>query len=275
MFSTGTASASRTAAAAIAESRGRRRAGVSTATQNMPGTSTQAKRTEGLANFYMDYGLPGKPGYDYARPFDYFNFEVTASTANHLESIMTRGLLLGKSYEAGKNYRGIWGLYGGYDYIAPQSFRVSSTALSLGTTGQWWLSHSIALQGTGLIGSGYAAVATINGATEQDYHYGVAPQALLALRLIFANKASLDLSAREFFVSHVAGANRGGHDNVARADASFTVRIHRRHAVAIKYQWSRRDAFYPDLGDRTQTRAMVGIFYTLLGLDQFGAVEWR
>ena len=249
--------------------------GVSSATQNFPGTSTQVKRTEALADFSMDYGLPGKPGYDYTRPFDYFSFQATASSANHLENIMTRGLLFGTSYEAGKNYRGIWGLYGSYDYIAPQSFRVSSTALSLGTTGQWWMSDSIALQGTGLLGAGYAAAATINGASEQDYHYGVAPQALLGLRLIFADKASFDVTAREYFVSHVAGAGRGGHDNVVRADATFTWRIHKQHGIAVKYLWSRRDAFYPDLGDRSQTRATVGIFYTLLGHERFGAVEWR
>jgi hypothetical protein len=47
---------------------------------------------------------------------------------------MTRGLLIGKNYEAGPDYRGVWGLYGSFDYIAPQAYRVSSTALSLGTT---------------------------------------------------------------------------------------------------------------------------------------------
>jgi hypothetical protein len=169
----------------------------------------------------------------------------------------------------------VWGLYGSYDYISPQTFRVSSTALSLGTTGQLWLSNSMALQGTALAGAGYAAVGTIGGAGERDHHYGVAPQALVALRLILGDKASLDLTAREYFVSDVAGGNRGGHDNIARADVAFTYRIHRQHAVAVKYLWNRRDATYPDLGDRSQKRGTIGIFYTLLGHDRFGAVEWR
>jgi len=38
----------------------------------------------------------------------------------------------------------------------------------------------------------------------------------------------------------------------------------------LKYQFSRRDSAFPTLGDRTQTRATVGIFYTLLGRDRFG-----
>jgi hypothetical protein len=188
---------------------------------------------------------------------------------------MTRGLLVGKDYEYGANYRGVWGLYGSYDYIAPQTFRVSSTALSLGTTGQWWLSDSIALQGTALSGVGYAAVGTTHSTANNDYHYGLAPQALVALRLIFGERASIDLTGREYFVSRVAAAARGGHDNIARLDVSFTVRVHERHGIALRYLFNRRDAFYPDVGDSSQTRGTIGIFYTFLGHERFGAVDWR
>jgi hypothetical protein len=251
--------------------------GASGTTRNDPGASARITRNEALVDFSLDYGLPGKPGYTYKRPFDYFSFQTTLSSANGFENLMTRGLLFGTDYEAGPNYRGVWGLYGSYDYIAPQTFRISSTALSVGTTAEWWLSRSVALQGTGMIGAGYAGVGTINGTQDRDYHYGIAPQALLALRFIFGERASLDITAREYFVSGVAAdrAGRGGHDNIARADASFAVRIHKQHAIAVKYLWSRRDAFYPDLGNASQTRATVGIYYTLLGREGFSAVDWR
>jgi uncharacterized protein DUF3943 len=249
--------------------------GAAATTQNEPGASTKVKHNEGQVDFSIDYGLPGKPGYTYKRPFDYFAFQATASTANGFENIMTRGLLVGKDYEAGANYRGIWGLYGSYDYIAPQVFRVSSTALSIGTTGQWWLSDAIALQGTGLFGTGYAGVGTLNGTSATDYHYGVAPQALLALRLIFGDKVSLDAVGREYFVSRIGAASTGGHDNILRADTALTFRIYRQHALALRYIWSRRDASFPDFGDTTQTRGTIGLFYTYLGHEGFGAVDWR
>lgn len=250
--------------------------GFSGTAQNNSGTATtKLKRNEALADFAIDYGLPGKPGYAYKRPFDYFTFQATASSANGFENLMTRGLLIGKDYEVGERYRGIWGLYGSYDYISPQTFRVSSTALSVGTTGQWWLSKTIALQGTALLGAGYAAVGTTHSTLENDYHYGVAPQVLTALRLIIGDRVSVDLTARDYFVSRVAAANRGGHDNIARVDASFTVRIHGRHGITLKYLGNRRDASYPDLGNIGQTRGTIGIFYTLLGHERFGAVEWR
>ena len=249
--------------------------GASTTTQNVRGASSEHGHHEALADFSIDYGLPGKPGYYYRRPFDYFTFQATASTSGVLENVMTRGLLVGRDYEVGDSYRGVWGLYGTYDYLSPQFFRVSSTGVALGTTGQLWLTDTIALQGSALAGVGYAAVGTLRGVGERDYHYGVAPQALLALRLIFGERASLDVTARDHFVTRVAAADRGGRDNIVRADVSFTWRLHRQHAISVKYLWSQRDATYPDLGDRTQTRATVGIFYTLLGHDRFGAVDWR
>ena len=247
-----------------------------TAHSDLGRSLTKFSRNEALTDFSIDYGLPGKSGYSYTRPFDYFNLQATASSANGFENVMTRGLLKGRDYAVGKNYRGIWGLYGSYDYIAPQIFRISSTALSLGTTAESRLSDSFSVQGTALLGVSYAAVGTTRGeVSERDYHYGVAPQALLAMRLIFADTASLDLTAREYFVSKVGAADRGGHDNIVRVDASYTQRIKRRHAVTIKYLGNRRDAYFPDLGSRKQTRGTIGIFYTLLGQDGFGNVEWR
>jgi uncharacterized protein DUF3943 len=251
-------------------------AGGSHATQSSAGPAATVSPNEALADFSIDYGLPGQPDYVYKRPFDYFAFQATASTENGFENVMTRGLLFGTDYSAGKTYRGVWGLYGSFDYISPQYFRISSTALSLGTTGQLWLSPSIALQGTAMAGAGYGAVGTLRGLPgDADYHYGAIPQALLAARLIFGEKASLDLTGREYFVTKISSAERAGHDNILRFDAAFTWRIYKRHAVAIKYLWNHRDASFSDLVDRDQTRATVGIYYTLLGHDRFGATEWR
>jgi hypothetical protein len=223
----------------------------------------------------MSYGLPGKSDYAYTRPFDYFNFQFTASTANIFESIMTRGLLMGTEYEIGKSYRGIWGLYGTYDYISPQTFRVSSTALSLGTTAQWWLSRSIALQYTALAGVGYGAAGVIHGVGERDYHYGATPQALLSGKLIFGERANLEITGREYYVSSTASPESRGFENIERLDATFTVRVYRHHAVALKYVLAHREAHYPDLGDRHQTMGTIGLYYAWISDSGFGAVEWR
>ena len=225
----------------------------------------------------MAYGLPGKPGYRYIRPFDYFHFEgtVISNNGSSFENIMTRGFLLGKRYEVGDTYRGIWGLYGSYDYMSPRIFRVSSTGASIGTTGQAWLSRSIALQGTALAGPGFGAAGTIAGKGDRDYHYGGAAQGLLSLRLIFGNVAMLDATGREYYISGVGSPERRGTERIARANMSLTVRIYGRHAIGIQYVASSRDANYSNIPDRHQTSETVSLAYNFLGDSRFGAVEWR
>lgn len=239
------------------------------------GLVSRFKENEATADFQLAYGLPGKPGYSYTRPFDYFSFQATASSANTFENIITRGLLVGAPYAVGDSYRGVWGLYGTYDYIAPQVFRVSSTALSLGTTAQWWLSHSVALQGTALGGVGYGAAGTIHGSGERDYHYGATPQGLLELRLILGDRAMLNVTAHEYYVSGLGSTENRGSENIARGTASFTLRVYDQHAIALRYIASTRDAHYSDLPDRHQTVGTVTIGYTYLGGTGFGAVDWR
>jgi len=234
-------------------------------------STTHLSRNEALGDFLIDYGLPGRPGYHYERPFDYFSLQATLSSANGFENVLVRGLLKGHEYTAGERYRGVLGLYGTYDYIAPQTYQVSATGLALGSTGQYWATDRIAILGTFLLGSGYTAAGAIRSSTPGAYHYGVAPYSLAALRFILGEACALDLTAREYYVSHVAAATRGGHENIARLDAALTFRVKGRHGISIKYLGNRRDEYYPDTGNFSQHRGTVGIFYTYLGHDLFGA----
>ncbi len=241
------------------------------------GNRTTVNKNEATADFLMAYGLPGKPGYSYNRPFDYFHFEFSTigNADNPVENIMIRGLLLGKKYEAGDSYRGIWGIYGGYDYISPQIFRVSSTSVSLGTTSQWWLSQAIALQGSVLGGVGYAAGGNVAQVGQRDYHYGIAPQGLLALRLIFGDRAMLDLTGRAYYLTGVGGDDPGGTESIARVNTGLTVRIYGRHALGLQYVASIRDAHFPDRPNSQSTIGTASLVYTYLGDANLSAVEWR
>lgn len=233
-------------------------------------------RGQGTVDFNVAYGLPGKPGYRYERPFDYFHFQFTATTSNLLENVITRGLLYGEAYEVGDNYRGIWGLYGSYDYLAPQIFRISTTAASLGTTGQWWLSDKVALQGTVLGGVGYGSGGVIKGQGERDYHNGITPQGLLALRLILGDRLLIEATGREYYISDLASDDpSGGSEHIARGDISLTLRVKDLHGITVRYVVSHRAAQYPEIDDTRQTVGAVSIGYTYLGHRHFGAVDWR
>lgn len=254
----------------------RLRLGVSTTSRESDNGPVETyHRQQETLDFLMAYGLPGKAGYTYDRPFDYFNFEFAAGTGEGaFENIMIRGLLLGKDYDVGDSYRGIWGLYGSYDYISPETFRVSSTALSLGTTAQWWLMPGVALQYSALGGVGYAAAGSIAGVGDRNYRYGTTPQGLLALRLIFGTWAMLDLNGREYYISDWGGTNPDGHELIGRLNAGLTVRVYGQNAIGIQFVGTTRDSHTLGATDEHQTEATISLVYTLLGDSNFGAVDW-
>lgn len=53
---------------------------------------------------------------------------------------------------------------------------------------------------------------------ERDYHYGVTPQGLFSLRLIWGDRAMIDLTGREYYVSSLLSSERG-EENILRKEA--------------------------------------------------------
>ena len=230
------------------------------------------KLNSGLFGVSIDYGLPGRADYVHERPFDYFSMEAAVSGARGAENVAARGLIEGKDYNS-ERVSGVWGLYGHYDYLASEAFRFSTTAMSLGTSTQFWLSGSTALQTTVLGGIGYSAAQTVRGTEERDYHYGFGPLGLVAAKLIAGRRLSLDASAREYYVTSFGGFSTGGHDRVRRADASLALRLFGRQAISVTYRLARRQAFVSGFPSVTQRAETVGVFYNILGSGGFGAIR--
>lgn len=249
------------------------------------GIRRPVREQDGSADFHMAYGLPGKPGYQYKRPFDHFVFEFTGvpnadSPQDAVENVTIRGLLAGAKYELGDDYRGLWGLFGGYEYLSPQVFRLASTNVGLGTVAQWWLTRRMALQGTALLGVGFGAAGTVANEDERDYRYGVIPQAILALRLIAGDMAMLEAGGRQYHVigtsSQVGiGTDSFGSELIHRANLGLTVRVCGPHALGVQYVVSSREADTAGPRDRKQSVETITLSYNFLGHTRFGAVEWR
>lgn len=231
----------------------------------------------GIVEFSMAYGLPGKPGYNYHRPLDYFNFDISTRARAHnlVDTLTIRGLLKGERYGIGNDYRGIWGLYGSYDYISPYLFRVSSTALSLGTTGQYWIGPGVALQGSVLGGVGFGATGLESDVVEErGYHYGVTPQTLVAMSVLFGERAMIDVTGRWYYVSSM-GPDHDGSESVFRGHAALTVRINGSHALGLQYSESIRDTNYANIAKKYRSEGTISLVYTFVSDRAFGAVEWR
>jgi hypothetical protein len=236
--------------------------------------SSGVDRDTAEADFQMDYGLPGKPGYTYDRPFDYFNFQATLSSSNGVENLTSNGMLLGMPYHWGPSFQGIWGLYGGYEYLAPQVYHYSSTSLSLGSTAQWNIAPDWALQGTLTGGFGYAAASsTVHDVDNPEYHYGMAPRGSLSLRLVEGHRFALETAGRIVSLGTIANRD-AGRDDISRLESALTWRFSGHQAIGINYVWQHRSAAFPS-GERQQTLGQVGVFWTILGQQDFGVVDWK
>lgn len=259
-------------------------ASLNTHVNDILSTTRESFKSNTALDFYMSYGLPGKPGYSYVRPLDYFDFQIStfADSNNPVENLMLRGMLFGRRYEAGRDFRGIWGLYGSYDYISPYLFRVSSTAVSLGTTGQYWVAPGIALQGSVLGGVGFGAAGTqivTNDAWKagitRDYHYGVTPQGLVSAALHCGDRTILDVTSRGYYVSGHGSDDISGSETIFRTNAGVTVRVWGRHALGAQFTESWRIAKHNNIPTRSQSEGTITLVYTYLGNARLGAVEWR
>ena len=231
--------------------------------------------TAAQVDYQMDYGLPGKPGYSYRRPFDYFNFQAVLSSASGIENLTSNGMLVGDHFAWGDKVRGIAGVYGGYEYLAPRVFRVSTTSVSLGTNLQWWAGERVAVQAGVSGGVGYAAASSsLRNVDATEYHYGMAPRGEMNLRLIEGDRLSLDVGARIVSLGRIAN-RRAGRDDISRVESALTWRVSGPHALGVNYVWSHRSAAFPGGTEQRQTLGQFGIYYTLLGRQDFGTVEWR
>jgi len=245
-------------------------------------TPTSILHSDATVDFSMSYGLPGQPGYEYTRPLDYFDFQFTVlmNRSNPIENMMIRGLLVGAKDGQDPKASSIWGLYGSYDYISPYLFRVSSTAISLGTTRQYRIGSDVDLQGSLLGGVGYGAAgsttviaSTPTNAAIRDYHFGVTPQALATFRLIVADRAMLDVAARDYYVSGLGSDDTSGSEQIFRGQFGLTVRVSGGHAIGAQFIVSTRDARYGKLPNHTNAEGTFTLSYSVLGGNLLGAVK--
>ena len=135
---------------------------------NDRGTSTASTRNEVQVDFSLDYGMPGKDGYEYTRPFDYFAFQATASSANGFENVLTRGLLVGTRLRGRPRLsRRLGPVRQLRLHLAADLPRLDAPRSRSARPASGGCERRSSLQGTALAGLGYAAVGTTHGTVER------------------------------------------------------------------------------------------------------------
>jgi hypothetical protein len=76
-------------------------------------------------------------------------------------------------------------------------------------------------------------------------------------------------------VSGTGSDNARGNESILRSNTNLIFRIFRRHGIGVQLVESVREAKYGSLPVKHQSDTTVSLFYTFLGDQDFGVVEWR
>jgi hypothetical protein len=217
-----------------------------------------------LASARVVQGFPGS-GHGFRAPFDTFditaqvgiNKEATGRTA--VGDFSIHGLLLGTSYGSGER-AGRVGLYGSYDFLTPSLFRASSSALGVGTLGQYAFGDFL-FQGQTILSLGYGAGGSlVDPVGRRDYHFGLQGVFFGEAGLVWSDTLWLAFTTREYLVSGKATAERGSWEDMTFSSLDLTWRVAGPHSVKLELGGSRRSAHYegqPDIVQRAGTLTLA------------------
>lgn len=219
--------------------------------------------------FVASYGLPGVPSFEPKRPMDHFDLVADLSIAQRrvVGTLFLRGLLYGRSF-GGDRLRGMWGLFGNYDYFSPSLVRVAAAGAGPGTTMQLRLSRRSFLQATYVASfAPVAAAGIVEGVGSRDYHFGPGTSQIAELRLGTEHLGALTLTNRSFAVFDVATDE---YSAVSYGSLSGQIKVWRNHGLGFEVIASTRRESEQD--EFVDTGAQLLLFYSLLSDTSFGAV---
>lgn len=150
-------------------------------------------------------GLPGYPGFSPKKPFDHFDVQLEASISRTpFAKLFVSGLMVGDDFTWGTWGRGVWGLFGSYDFSNPPVLRVSTVAAGPGLGFAASLSRSYELQFIGVVSGvawGASGALPLSDDIVRPYHIGPGGQAWLELQLINRRAGLLRATLRQYLIS--------------------------------------------------------------------------
>jgi hypothetical protein len=185
------------------------------------------------------YGAPGDPRWRYRHPFSYFDATASVTFPGiSMANLHIRGLAAGAQYGGETSpVRGLWGLFGLYDFGANNVVRVSSVGVGFGTTLHLRMSDESFLQGTAILGGlGFAAAGSLglDAALVRDYHIGPGVQALVEAKLVRRGMGMLRVRANNWLVTGAYTEPREGFESITYVTWDGRVRVAPHLAVGFE-----------------------------------------
>jgi len=137
---------------------------------------------------YVEHGLMGDRSFQPRRPLDHFTLQTALDvTGDEIEALLyVRGMLLGSSMRSTDGLRGMYGLFGGYDYNNNHYVRASMLGVGPGAAAEWGVGGNAYLSGTAaayLVPYGSAGGINEIEGPMRDHHDGPGLSQLAELQL--------------------------------------------------------------------------------------------
>ncbi|HEU0030562.1 MAG TPA: DUF3943 domain-containing protein [Kofleriaceae bacterium] len=214
----------------------------------------------------LQHGLPGDPDFAPRRPLDHFDLRgsLDVSSEHVIAQVDIRGLVWGRKFDT-DGARGLWGLYGTYDYMNPDRVRASAIGVGPGAVVELPIGEQDFFRATGvamLVPWGAAGGSNEAEGEMRDYHRGPGAAQIVELELGRRNLGGLRLTSRAW---EIDGRYVGdGEEFVTTHTLGGRLALARNHAVGVEGTYALRAAtFTPDTMDRFDRAIDFRIFYAL------------
>jgi hypothetical protein len=230
----------------------------------------------------MIYGMPGDPEFRAGAPFSHFalDFNLSFPGRQAVTAFFMRGLLVGDQFGVGPVHstRGLFGLFGQYDFSAAGLVRVSSVAVGPGTSLQARLRDDVVLQLSAVLGGipfGTVGSLGLDEALARDYHIGAGFQTTLDARVIHTQYGWFRVTARQWFIAGVWTPPTGW-EFLTYLSAEPRIRLAGPIALGAEFSLAlRRSYFADDTFDRAVNVATVHVTLSWMNDATFGVVTGR
>lgn len=199
----------------------------------------------------LGYGLPWDPLARFDTPFSSFELRADLSFPRDVYGNLfirgvVEGLRIGDGHDS--HLRGVWGLFGMYDYSAPAIIRASALGLGPGVMVQWAGDGDAFLQLSAALGlSPYATAGQIQVPADvtRDYHVGPALQSFVGLAVGHRRRVMVEIHGRNWLVAGVYTPDRT-YESITFMTTAVTVRLWRWLGLSAEATLASRRAGVPE-----------------------------
>lgn len=236
-------------------------------TRTLDGARREADQNQLHTELVLQHGRPGDAEFRPRAPLDHFDLHaaVDISREHVVGTLDVRGLLHGTVMERGST-RGLYGLYGMYDYMNPDRVRVSAIAVGPGIATETALGDRTFLRAAGVVGivPWGAAGGSNESETHRDYHRGPGISEIVELELGHRRWGALRATARGWQIDGAATGD--GREFVTTQTLAARLAVTANHAIGVEGMFSLRDSRF-ELTDARDQTFELRVFYALTSSD--------